>query len=86
VAEFNIYLSAPHRGKGIADLLMQELIQESEANGIWTLQSSTFPENIASIRLQRRHGFREIGYRERVAELHGVWRNTILLERRSNMN
>ncbi|MHC2991730.1 phosphinothricin acetyltransferase [Pontibacter sp. HJ8] len=86
VAEFSIYLSAPHRGKGIAHLLMQQLIQESEANGIWTLQSSTFPENTASIRLQRRHGFREIGYRERVAELHGVWRNTILLERRSNIN
>ncbi|MBD1395649.1 N-acetyltransferase family protein [Pontibacter sp. JH31] len=84
VAEFSIYIATRHRGRGIADLLMQALVQESEANGIWTLQSSTFADNKTSLRLQERHGFRQIGYRDRVAQLHGVWRNTILLERRSD--
>lgn len=85
VAEFSIYIGAAHRGKGIGDLLMQQLISESEENGIWTLHSSTFPENLASIKLQKKYGFREIGYREKIAELHGVWRDTVLLERRSKV-
>jgi L-amino acid N-acyltransferase YncA len=59
------------------------MIEESEANDIWTLQSSTFADNTSSLRLQERHGFRQIGYRDRIAQLHGVWRNTVLLERRS---
>ncbi len=84
VAEFSLYISAAHRGRGIGNRLMQELIQESEAQGIWTLQSSTFPENTTSVRLQKKWGFREIGYREKIAQLKGVWRNTILLERRSD--
>ncbi|MBC5991996.1 N-acetyltransferase [Pontibacter sp. SD6] len=83
VAEFSIYIAAAYRGMGIGDQLMQKVIPESEANGIWTLHSSTFPENRASIKLQKKHGFREIGYREKIAELNGVWRNTVLLERRS---
>jgi len=85
VAELSIYIGARHHGKGIDDLFLQQLIKESEANGIWTLHSSTFPENTASIKLQLRHGFRQIGYRGRIAQLHGVWRNTILLERRSSL-
>ncbi|MBF8965646.1 N-acetyltransferase [Pontibacter sp. FD36] len=85
VAEFSIYIATRHRGRGIADRLMQAMIEESEANGIWTLQSSTFADNATSLRLQERHGFRQIGYRDRIAQLHGVWRNTILLERRSNL-
>lgn len=83
VAEFSIYIRDGYKGQGIGNLLMQELIKSSEANEIWTLQSSTFPENKASIALQKKHGFREIGYREKIAELKGVWRDTILLERRS---
>lgn len=85
VAEFSIYIRAACKGKGIGKLLMEALIKESEANGIWTLQSSTFPENAASIDLQKEFGFREIGYRENVAELDGQWRNTMLLERRSRV-
>ncbi|EJF08678.1 GCN5-related N-acetyltransferase family protein [Pontibacter sp. BAB1700] len=85
VAEFSIYIATRHRGRGIADRLMQAMIEESEANGIWTLQSSTFADNTTSLRMQERHGFRQIGYRDRIAQLHGVWRNTILLERRSNL-
>ncbi|MBX0332419.1 GNAT family N-acetyltransferase [Pontibacter sp. HSC-14F20] len=84
VAEFSIYIATRHRGRGIADQLMHAMINESEANGIWTLQSSTFADNLTSLRMQERHGFRQIGYRERIAQLHEVWRNTILLERRSN--
>lgn len=83
VAEFSIYIATCHWSKGIADVLMQAMIAESEAKGIWMLQSSTFPENIASLRIQERHGFRQVGFRDRIAQLHGVWRNTILLERRS---
>lgn len=83
VAEFSIYISTESRGKGVANLLMQYLIEESEANDIWTLQSSTFPENKPSINLQRKFGFREIGYREKISCLNGVWRDTVLLERRS---
>ena len=85
VAEFSIYIAVACRGKGVGDKLMQRLIPDSEANGIWTLHSSTFPENVASIKLQQKHGFRVIGYREKIAELHGVWRDTVLLERRSNV-
>ena len=85
VAEFSIYVSAAFRGQGVGDKLMQALIPESEANGIWTLHSSTFPENLASIKLQKKYGFREIGYREKIAALNGIWRDTILLERRSNI-
>jgi L-amino acid N-acyltransferase YncA len=83
VAEFSIYIATRHRGRGIADQLMRTMIEESEANDIWTLQSSTFADNTSSLRLQERHGFRQIGYRDRIAQLHGVWRNTVLLERRS---
>ena len=84
VAEFSIYMATRHRGRGIADQLMKAMIEESETNGIWTLQSSTFADNTTSLRLQERHGFRQIGYRDRIARLHGLWRNTILLERRSD--
>lgn len=83
VAEFSIYIATRHRGRGIADQLMRVMIEASEVNGVWTLQSSTFADNTSSLRLQERHGFRQIGYRDRIAQLHGVWRNTILLERRS---
>ena len=83
VAEFSIYIRASQRGKGVGNLLMQHLIEESEANGIWTLYSATFAENTASIALQKKWGFREIGYRERIAQLNGIWHNTVLLERRS---
>jgi L-amino acid N-acyltransferase YncA len=83
VAEFSIYISASARGKGVGKRLMQQLISESEANGIWTLYSSTFQENQVSIELQKKFGFRVIGTRERIAKLNGVWRTTIALERRS---
>lgn len=85
VAEVSIYIHPEHSGKGIGKQLMQYLIDESEKAGIWTLYSSIFPENHASIRLHQFTGFREIGYREKIAQLDGKWRNTVLFERRSKI-
>jgi L-amino acid N-acyltransferase YncA len=83
VAEVGIYVAARARGRGVGTALMEAAIASAESHGIWTLQAATFPENTASLALQRRCGFREIGYRERIACHHGVWRDTILMERRS---
>jgi phosphinothricin acetyltransferase len=85
VAEVSVYLAAEHRGRGIGRKLLLAAIDESERHGIWTLQGATFPENEASLRLQRACGFREIGRRERIARLRGIWRDTILTERRSSV-
>ena len=82
VAELTVYVAESARGQGIGRALLEALIEESERNGIWTLQASIFPENLASIKLHRRCGFREVGRRERIAMLHGVWRDTLLFERR----
>jgi phosphinothricin acetyltransferase len=83
VAEVSIYISTDHLGQKIGSQLFHELIQESEKHGIWTLQSSIFAENTASAKLHKRFGFRELGYRENVAQHHGEWRTTMILERRS---
>lgn len=83
VAEVSVYVGARHRGKGIGRLLLKALIVESEKRGIWTLQAVTFPENKSSVALHLRCGFREVGRRERISKLNGIWRDTILLERRS---
>ena len=82
VAEVTVYVTESARGKGIGRALLEALIAESEKNDIWTLQASIFPENTASVELHLRCGFRELGRRERIAMLHGVWRDTILFERR----
>ena len=82
VAEVTVYVTENARGKGIGRALLEALIAESEQNGIWTLQASIFPENTASVELHLRCGFREVGKRERIAMLNGVWRDTILFERR----
>ena len=85
VAEVSVYVASSARGQGLGLLLLQSLIEESEAHGVWTLQASIFTENDASIRLHRRCGFREVGRRERIAKLHGAWRDTLLMERRSTI-
>lgn len=84
VAEVSVYVRADARGKGLGKQLLEKLIEESELNGIWTLQASIFPENIESLKVHEHSGFRIIGTRERIGEMNGVWRDTILLERRSN--
>ena len=83
VAEASVYIAASHRRQGIGRELLHSLIAESERHGIWTLQGATFPENTASLRLQQSCGFRIVGLRERIGRLHGVWRDTVLTERRS---
>ena len=83
VVEVTIYIDNAFAGKGVGTLLMKHLIDESENAAIWTLYASIFPENTASIRLHINNGFREIGYREKIAQLDGKWRNTVLFERRS---
>lgn len=83
VAEVSVYIAAANRGQGIGRRLLEATIAASERNGIWTLQGATFPENAASLRLQLSCGFRIIGKRERIAQHHGIWRDTILTERRS---
>lgn len=83
VAELTVSVGEASRGCGIGCALLQALIEESERNGIWTLQASIFPENVASVKLHLRCGFREVGRRERIAKLNGVWRDTLLFERRS---
>jgi phosphinothricin acetyltransferase len=85
VAEVSVYVSENARGKGVGHALLQALIGEAEQNGIWTLQASIFPENEASLRLHESLGFRVIGKRERISQLKGVWRDTLLLERRSTV-
>ena len=84
VAELTVYVSESAQGQGVGRALLEALIAESERNGIWTLQASIFPENTASVKLHLRCGFREVGRRERIAVLNGVWRDTLLFERRSN--
>ncbi len=85
VCELSIYIDSDYRGKGIGKMLMQVVVESSEAAGGWCLYSSTFPENKASIALQKKFGFREIGFREKIAEHKGIWRDTVLLERRSKV-
>ncbi len=83
VAEVSLYVSESFRGRGVGRQLLQALIDASETQGFWTLQSGVFPENTASVALHKKLGFREVGRRERLGALKGTWRDVLLLERRS---
>jgi L-amino acid N-acyltransferase YncA len=83
VAEISVYVHEKHRGFGIGSFLLETVVRESEENGIWTLQTGIFPENIASIRIHEKNGFRTVGIRERLGKMNNKWRDVILLERRS---
>lgn len=85
VAEVSVYVGAAFRGRGLGRALLTSLVAASERGGVWTLQASVFPENEASLALHRACGFREVGRRERIGRLGGVWRDTLLLERRSEV-
>jgi L-amino acid N-acyltransferase YncA len=85
VAEISVYVTADARGHGVGSELLATLVESAERGGLWTLQTSVFPENAASLALLRRFGFRVVGTRERIARLRGVWRDTVLVERRSEV-
>mgnify|MGYP005990673371 CR=1 FL=1 len=85
VAEVSVYVGDKHKGKGIGKLLLQNLIRESESNGIWTLQAGIFTDNIASVKLHEKVGFRVIGCRERIGKLKNNWKDNYILERRSKI-
>jgi L-amino acid N-acyltransferase YncA len=93
VAEVSVYVAASARGKGAGKALLRALVEESERQGIWTLQAGIFPENVASIALHKHCGFREVGRRERLGQMRpaakgaagDVWRDVVLMERRSDV-
>jgi L-amino acid N-acyltransferase YncA len=90
VAEVSVYVAEAHRGKRVGNILLEELIDLSERNGIWTLQAQMFPENTRSIELHKKHGFREVGVRLRIGKMthgpfQGEWRDNFLMERRSKI-
>jgi len=91
VVEHSVYVDGDTRGQGVGGALLEAFVAASDAAGIWTIQSSIFPENIASLRLHERAGFRVVGRRERIARSArgphaGRWRDTLLIERRSPVN
>ena len=83
VADLSVYVDPEAQGRGVGRALLEQLVASAEAAGIWTLQAGIFPENEASLALHRRCGFRLVGTRERIGRLDGVWRDVLLLERRS---
>jgi L-amino acid N-acyltransferase YncA len=83
VVEHSVYVHPAARGQGLGRALLDALIASTEVAGIWTIQSSIFPENAASAALHRAAGFRVVGTRERVGQHHGRWRDAVLIERRS---
>jgi L-amino acid N-acyltransferase YncA len=83
VMEHSVYVDPSSQGRGVGGLLLETLVAESERLGFWTIQSGVFPENLASLALHTKWGFREVGRREKIGRHHGVWRDVVLLERRS---
>lgn len=83
VAEVSVYIAESARGQRIGAALLAKLVDESERNGIWTLQAGILAENAASIRLHEKAGFRVVGRRERIGCMDGIWRDTVFMERRS---
>ncbi len=86
VAETSVYVGCDFRGRGVGRALLHKQVTAADAGDLWTLQTSIFPENRASLTLHHAAGFRTVGVRERIAQHHGVWRDTVLLERRSPLD
>ncbi len=85
VAEVSVYVHPDATGKGVGKKLLGALIRESEKENLWTLQAGIFPENAASLKIHEQCGFRKVGYREKIGKMKNVWRDTVLLERRSSL-
>ena len=83
VAEVSVYVAGRARGQGVGGALLAALVTASESSGVWTLQAGVLSENVASLALHERHGFRRVGVRERLGQRDGRWRDVVLLERRS---
>ena len=82
VGEESVYVAERARGRGVGRALLEAVIASAREGGLWTLQAGIFPDNVASLELHRRLGFREVGVRERIGQLEGVWRDVVLLELR----
>jgi L-amino acid N-acyltransferase YncA len=82
VAEGSVYVAEKARGRGVGTALLGRLLAGADEAGFWTIQTSIFPENVASVELHKRCGFRVVGTRERIGKLDGAWRDTVLMERR----
>ncbi|MGM9986447.1 MAG: GNAT family N-acetyltransferase [Bacillaceae bacterium] len=85
VAEVSVYVGGQARGLGVGGRLLDQLIQSSEHDGFWTLQSGIFPENAASIAIHKKYGFEVLGTRKRIGKMNGTWRDVVLMERRSQL-
>lgn len=85
VAEVSIYIASAARGQGSGAYLFKQLIESASANGIWTLQAAIFRENTVSIKLHERNSFRLVGYREKIGQLDGIWKDNLFFERRSKI-
>ncbi len=83
VGETSVYIDETARGQGIGRRIVEHQITAAGSVGFWTLQTSIFPENLASLRIHEAAGFRRVGHRERIAQLDSTWRDTVLLEWRS---
>ena len=83
IAETSIYLDSDHQGKGLGKILLEKLILDSQEQGIWTLQAQIFAENIKSLKLHEKLGFRRVGKREKLGQINGVWKDVLLLERKN---
>jgi phosphinothricin acetyltransferase len=83
VAEDSVYVADSAQGRGVGRALLEALVRRAESDGVWTIQAGIFPENESSIALHQRCGFRVVGTRERIGKHHGVWRDVVLMERRS---
>jgi len=82
VVEHSVYVDEASRGKGAGRALLERLVAEAPAHGIWTLQTSIIAGNEASLALHAAVGFRTVGRRERIAQRDGIWHDTVLLELR----
>jgi L-amino acid N-acyltransferase YncA len=85
VAEVSVYVASRYKGQKVGTRLLESLVSESESEGFWTLQAGIFPENTASLKLHENFGFRKVGFREKIGKMNNIWRDTILLERRSKI-